>query len=193
MIFARHETGKNIFFKKLTYLLTYQKLTHISFVSESDYKNYLKIANPKSFSIDGDPRIEEVFYKQEKLNLNKIFNKSLILGSTWDQDLKVIKKPILDLLNKNKLKKLVIAPHEPTKNTVKNLIETFKAHSPSLFSKDKDLVSKVIIVDQVGHLFDLYSRCEVAFVGGSFKKKVHSVLEPLSFGFTRLNRPLLSK
>ena len=51
------------------------------------------------------------------------------------------------------------------------------------------MASKIIVVDQIGHLFGLYSKCEVAFVGGSFKKKVHSILEPLSFGLPVLIGP----
>ena len=93
MIFARHENDKNLIFKKLTYPLTYQKLTHISFVSESDHKNYLKIAKPKSFSIDGDPRVEEVFYKQEKLNLTKNLTKNLTENLTENLTRKPNKKP----------------------------------------------------------------------------------------------------
>lgn len=38
------------------------------------------------------------------------------------------------------------------------------------------------IVDQVGYLARLYLECHFAFVGGSFRSKVHSVMEPLCAG-----------
>jgi 3-deoxy-D-manno-octulosonic-acid transferase len=40
----------------------------------------------------------------------------------------------------------------------------------------------VLLIDQVGVLADLYRLGAVAFVGGSFKDKVHSVMEPLACG-----------
>ncbi len=39
-----------------------------------------------------------------------------------------------------------------------------------------------MIIDQVGILADLYAWADWAFVGGSFKKQVHSVMEPLAQG-----------
>jgi 3-deoxy-D-manno-octulosonic-acid transferase len=38
-----------------------------------------------------------------------------------------------------------------------------------------------LIVDRYGFLFHLYQWADLAFVGGSFKSKVHSVMEPLSY------------
>jgi 3-deoxy-D-manno-octulosonic-acid transferase len=37
-------------------------------------------------------------------------------------------------------------------------------------------------VDQTGILAELYTQAQFAFVGGSFKKTVHSVMEPLAAG-----------
>jgi len=191
LVFARHESGKNTLLKKISYGLTYQKLTHISFVSEEDAINYKKIKKPSSYSIDGDPRVEEVFFKKEQLNLNdsEPIKDSLILGSTWAEDIQKIKTPIIKHLEENTLKKLIIAPHEPTQDTINNLKETFKNFDPTLYTEDKELNSRVVIVDEIGHLFKLYNHCEIAFVGGSFKKKVHSVIEPLSFGLPVLLGP----
>jgi 3-deoxy-D-manno-octulosonic-acid transferase len=40
----------------------------------------------------------------------------------------------------------------------------------------------VLVVDQVGYLAELYSDAWVATVGGSFRRSVHSVMEPLAAG-----------
>ena len=190
MVFARHESGNGKFIKKISYPITYQKLSHISFISSEDVENYKTIATPKSFSIDGDPRIEEVFYKKNQMGTPKdTIEKSLILGSVWPEDIKVIKEPILELLKSEDIKKLIIAPHEPEEEFILKLEKAFSEFEPSRYSKDEDLSSKVVIVDKIGHLFELYSHCEVSFVGGSFKKKVHAVLEPLSFGLPVLVGP----
>ena len=39
-----------------------------------------------------------------------------------------------------------------------------------------------MIVDQIGILAELYTWGQAAFVGGSFRKQVHSVMEPLACG-----------
>lgn len=182
MVFARMENGKNKLIKKLTYPLTYQKLTHISFVSEEDKKNFDSIITHPSLSIDGDPRFEEVFEKQKKLTVKPVFENSLILGSVWKEDLNVIAQPILELLKDNTVSKVLIAPHEPNIKNIEHILKIFKDHTPSLYSDDEELKSRVIVLDKLGVLFSLYPQFSVAFIGGSFKKKVHSVLEPLSFG-----------
>jgi 3-deoxy-D-manno-octulosonic-acid transferase len=41
---------------------------------------------------------------------------------------------------------------------------------------------QVLILDQIGCLQEIYAWGDLAFVGGSFKDKVHSVMEPLAAG-----------
>ena len=191
LLFSRHENAKNKGIKKLLYSLTYQKLSHISFVTEEDVNNFKKIKPLKSFSIDGDPRHEEVFFKKEILSLNdiKAFKNTLILGSVWKEDMQFLTAPIVELLTDKTLEKLIIAPHEPSSEMINKLLKDFNHFKPNLYSKDQNLESKVVIVDQIGHLFKLYANASFAFVGGSFKKKVHSVIEPLSFNIPVLVGP----
>jgi 3-deoxy-D-manno-octulosonic-acid transferase len=49
---------------------------------------------------------------------------------------------------------------------------------------------EVLIVDSVGLLAELYRLSQIAFVGGSFKKTVHSVMEPLAAGCLTIVGPL---
>ena len=51
----------------------------------------------------------------------------------------------------------------------------------------------VLIVDQFGILSELYSWSHIAFVGGSFKRQVHSVMEPLTQGCFVLTGPRIKK
>ncbi|MCX7675561.1 MAG: hypothetical protein N2Z70_07010, partial [Bdellovibrionaceae bacterium] len=62
---------------------------------------------------------------------------------------------------------------------------TLKEESPTRQQLEKpegDELGRVYIVDQVGYLARLYLECHFAFVGGSFRSKVHSVMEPLCAG-----------
>jgi 3-deoxy-D-manno-octulosonic-acid transferase len=47
-----------------------------------------------------------------------------------------------------------------------------------------------LIVDQTGILAELYLKARWAFVGGSFRKTVHSVMEPLAAGCVTFVGPL---
>ena len=48
--------------------------------------------------------------------------------------------------------------------------------------EDEAIALDVVIIDEVGVLADLYPIGDLAFVGGSFRKTVHSVMEPLAAG-----------
>jgi 3-deoxy-D-manno-octulosonic-acid transferase len=48
----------------------------------------------------------------------------------------------------------------------------------------------VLLVDQVGWLAELYAWGDMAFVGGSFRKTVHSVMEALGAGLKTFVGPL---
>lgn len=195
MVFARMENSKASLGQCLLYPLTYKKVDHISFVSEEDKKSFIKKFKPSdllSLSVDGDPRIEEVLYRALSSNDTPANNnKRLILGSVWSEGLKVISPGIIKSLEAGLLKSLIIAPHDPTPGNIKEIQKIFKPFKTSLYSEDSDLNSQVVIVDSTGVLFDLYAKAQVAFVGGSFKKKVHSVIEPLSHGLPVLVGPYI--
>ena len=41
---------------------------------------------------------------------------------------------------------------------------------------------KIIIIDQIGLLADLYSISDIAFIGGGFSGKLHNIIEPAAKG-----------
>jgi 3-deoxy-D-manno-octulosonic-acid transferase len=85
---------------------------------------------------------------------------------------------------------LVIAPHEPTPEHVDPLLQKLSelGANPRLFSeiesgkKPAGPASSAVIIDSVGKLYKLYKLADLAFVGGSFRKEVHNVMEPAGFG-----------
>ena len=56
-----------------------------------------------------------------------------------------------------------------------------------LTTADTDL----ILLDKVGYLADFYRLADGAFVGGSFKAKVHSVMEPLCCAIPIITGPYI--
>ncbi len=108
----------------------------------------------------------------------------LVAGSTWSEDEAVLIPALAPLLKANKLK-LILAPHEPTPQHLKDLESQFKDQGLEIaqFSTASSWTSQpILLVDQVGWLAELYEWGDMAFIGGSFKKTVHSVMEALGAG-----------
>ena len=117
-----------------------------------------------------------------------------VCGSTWPEDEKVLIEA-LRLVGP----KIVgcIVPHEPTPLHLKELEgQLLAARLKPVRYSDPQAAEKLesenacLIVDQVGILAELYLRGRWAFVGGSFRKTVHSVMEPLAAGCVTFVGPL---
>jgi len=121
----------------------------------------------------------------------------LVVGSSWEEDERVIVPALAKLWKEGFELKIIIAPHEPNLARTKKLFSEFSSLGvePYYLSELENGLRrlsancKVIIVDSVGKLYKLYKLGEIAFVGGSFKSEVHNVLEPAGFGIPVLFGP----
>ncbi len=164
------------------------QLPKILCVSESDRQNIKDIGVTTDIDVAGDTRYDQVFYKKEKeakvLPYLTTTKKIFVAGSTWPEDEAVL---LPALVYSKSVWASVIAPHEVTNETVHRLEMFFAQHQMrtvrlSLITPETASMGwDVLIVDKYGYLFQLYSWARLTFVGGSFKSKVHSVMEPLSF------------
>lgn len=110
-----------------------------------------------------------------------------IVGSAWPEDLEVIGPAWASMATGRP--RLVIVPHEVSPKFCQQIVEqataSWGAKRVALASAVRDLPHAdldVLVVDQVGYLAELYSDAWVATVGGSFRRSVHSVMEPLAAG-----------
>ena len=85
--------------------------------------------------------------------------------------------------------KLLFVPHEITEARLKKLeyliSNHFQVKSIRYSKATLDTVSdvQVMIVDEVGHLSQLYQYADVVYIGGGFEKGgIHNILEPAVFG-----------
>lgn len=162
------------------------QLTKI-FVVSNDDKNALSEKLQKKTEVLGDTRYDQVFARLENPKpLPMVFNQDIpkpivVCGSTWSEDEEVLVKVISETkdLNFN----WVIAAHEPTEEHLSVLEKKLKAKglASERLSTAKDL-PQILLIDRVGILAELYTKADIAFVGGSFKRTVHSVMEPLAAG-----------
>ncbi len=161
-------------------------LNEIQCVSREDFQNFKSLGLEGITKIAGDTRYDQVLarLKNPKAFKNHLFVNSqdiLVAGSTWPEDEEVLFKLHL----KNPQIKLCIVPHEPTTAHLESLQGLAKAQGmkTQFYSQSENWdEGQILIVDQVGILAELYTQAQFAFVGGSFKKTVHSVMEPLAAG-----------
>ncbi len=145
----------------------------------------------------GDPRYDQVIQRAEirsDKNIPKFFDQGFIIsaGSVWEQDLEVITKPLIDLVKSRDKVRLIVDPHETYDSHVNPIKLEFENSgiTTTRYSEIKGKCnSQVLIVDRIGVLAELYHQSDMAFVGGSFKKAIHNVMEPAIAGIPVLFGP----
>lgn len=168
---------------------TLNQLTEIHCVSEEDRHNLLDLNLKCKIKVSGDTRFDQVFYRLEnpkplKSELIPAPDEFVfIAGSTWPED-EINLVPAIKKMMSGHLK-LILAPHETTPAHLEKLGKQLKDVGIDfiLYSEATSWPDgKVLIIDQVGILAELYTWSDLAFIGGSFKKQVHSVMEALAAG-----------
>jgi 3-deoxy-D-manno-octulosonic-acid transferase len=169
-------------------------LDDIFCVSEADENNFagLKVKTP--MQIAGDTRFDQVLYRlHHPQELRPELKPQghppvFIIGSSWPQDEAVILPTLKTWCQDGR--KVILAPHETKPERIQNLEAKLRDLGLSLTKvslTDGWRDEAVLLVDQIGLLQELYALAarapgSLAFVGGSFKDKVHSVMEPLACG-----------
>ena len=183
--FSVRSTSENIL-EKLAQRFRLKEVQHVFCVGADDQ---LQLKDSGIIAIPlGDSRWDRVF---ERLSLKSKIEKRiesplpiLIAGSTWPKDENIL----IDAISDNRLSdavSTVIIPHEVDKAHLNQLTKTLtrKNLKFALYSQVEAWDgSSILVVDQTGVLADFYRTASAAFVGGSFDRSVHSVMEPIGAG-----------
>ena len=164
-------------------------------ISEPDAERFRQICPPDArIEVTGDTRFDRVYQRAISVDADAEFfpgqstlsRQVLIAGSTYSEDERVLLEAC-ELLQQNQseiLPHLVLVPHEPTENRLRQIRENLNLRGFSHICLS-DLTEEinlrdtdVIIIDTVGLLAQLYLMGDMAFVGGSFHGSVHNVMEP---------------
>lgn len=176
-------------------ILTY--FDHI-FVQNQTSLDLLQNIGIQKVTIGGDTRfdrVKQIANAQKSLPIIEQFKDGkplLIIGSCWKEDFEVI-VPFLNNFAKDL--KVIIAPHEIHEAEIESwrkalglksiryseiTINAVRVQNPtSVEISDKP---NTLIIDNIGMLSSLYQYANFAWIGGSYGKGLHNILEATTFG-----------
>lgn len=188
VLFSATKTKRPAFFPRLLNRWLYGYLDAIFCVSTADAEKIRELAPKTETTAIGDTRFDQVLQRLKnpkplRENLRPPRAITIIAGSTWPEDERVLLDALAEDLRSEKIK-LILAPHEPTPSHLNQLIHDFEKLNIHFdrYSQATEFKTPVLLVDQVGILAELYQWGSLALVGGSFRSSVHSVMEPLAAG-----------
>ncbi|MDP4620598.1 MAG: 3-deoxy-D-manno-octulosonic acid transferase [Sediminibacterium sp.] len=178
-----------IFFK--WYGDIYKKMLSLFYAILVQDENSKKLISPifseQKISITGDTRFDRVLSTSKSSThfdwLQKLNNaKIIIAGSTWEKDHILLASLAEKYTNLN----WIVVPHHVDSISIQKCVTLFNnATTLTSFaaSHQKFNNAKVIIVDQIGLLRNLYQHAYITYIGGGFGAEgIHNVLEPAAFG-----------
>ncbi len=172
----------------------YARLEAVGAITEADAGRLRALGvQPSALRVTGDTRYDQVWARAERVDraampltaLMTPRRPTLVAGSTWPPDERVVLAAWAALRNRFPSLRLVLAPHEPTPAHLAPVEQWARTQSYRCARLDAPDVSTadLVLVDRVGVLGALYAAADVAFVGGGFHGAgLHSVVEPAAFG-----------
>lgn len=151
-----------------------------------------EMAPDTAASLAGDTRFDRVSQLAKELQpLERIENFvnqrfCLVVGSSWPEEDELIAHYLREHLDDDFC--VIIAPHRPSKPHAEALKS--KLNEPvALWSEEESTPTRVLVIDRIGILNQVYQSASVALVGGGFKTGLHNTLEPAALGIPVLIGP----
>lgn len=176
---------------KSFYRNVYSCFSTIYTISEIDHTRLKSILDGKHkplVRVLGNPRYDQVKkyadnFSRERTESVLNRDRRIVVGSVWPEDEAVILQPLLQLLGEFDDLSLLWVPHEPSGRYIAHSVNIFAEHditTSTYVSCDGNINngSRVVIVDVVGNLANLYWQGQISYVGGGFSSGVHNVMEP---------------
>ncbi|MDZ7934403.1 MAG: glycosyltransferase N-terminal domain-containing protein [Emticicia sp.] len=165
------------------------KFRHILVQNKASF-DLLKSIDIQSITLAGDTRfdrVKQIIDAKKDIPIAKDFKanrKIFMVGSAWQTDMEVLIPLMNSLKNDSKLT-FVIAPHEIHRDEItawQKQIESKSICFSEVKSGTETTDFQVLIIDNIGMLSSLYQYADFAFIGGSFGKGLHNILEAATFG-----------
>ncbi|MBR5214817.1 MAG: 3-deoxy-D-manno-octulosonic acid transferase [Bacteroidales bacterium] len=162
-------------------------VTHY-FVQNDETAKLLKSIGIENTTVTGDTRFDRVF---EIAKQSKSFSEieefidgrqCIIAGSSWPSDEKFI-IPFSKKMPENYC--LIIAPHDVSDSHIKQItsqLDDYVLYSQRSTDNGQQTTSKVLVLDTIGILKQIYKYARFVYVGGGFMSSIHNTQEALVFG-----------
>lgn len=173
------------------------RLECVGACTEADRERFLRILpRPERVLVTGNTRTEQVIRRWEQSEagptaaaLASPGGRRLVLGSTWPPDEQLWLPILPELLARFDDLQIVLTPHEPHPERLADL----ERQLASLALPTERLSAvvegagpgsrvRVVLVDSVGVLAEIYRAGDLAYVGGAFTTGVHNTMEPAVAG-----------
>ncbi|MCB9189633.1 MAG: 3-deoxy-D-manno-octulosonic acid transferase [Flavobacteriales bacterium] len=151
-------------------------------------ESVLKENGFKNTGISGDTRFDKVIQNAERCTpvpLIEQFAKSgkiLIAGSSWPIEEGLLTNYLNEYIRDDL--KVIIAPHNISSTHLEEIESKIERGMTRYSRLNKDNVSttKIILIDNIGMLSNLYQYGDIAFIGGGFTNSLHNILEACAMG-----------
>jgi 3-deoxy-D-manno-octulosonic-acid transferase len=176
-----------------------RNLTHIFTQNEASVE-LLRTIGVSAASMAGDTRFDTVVRTAatppRPLPLVDAFTDDwapvLIVGSSWPEDLPVL-TPLLQQYQDEL--RFIVAPHEISETNLRLVEEALPGRVVRYSRADTASVAaaRILLIDNVGLLSQLYRFGHFAYIGGAFGKGLHNTLEAAAFGLPLFFGPTYEK
>jgi 3-deoxy-D-manno-octulosonic-acid transferase len=171
--------------------------THI-FVQNENSRELLEFVDIPHVTVSGDTRfdrVEEIASAPKSFPIIEAFageDLILVAGSTWPADEEILLKYLGE--SKRKLK-VILAPHEIKEETIKSMcnVPGVPAIRYSLATTGNVNQARLLIIDSIGILSQLYRFGQIAYIGGGFGSGIHNILEAAVYGVPIIFGPVHNK
>jgi 3-deoxy-D-manno-octulosonic-acid transferase len=160
-----------------------QTVSHF-FVQDETTANLLKDNGMNNVTVCGDTRFDRVaaiarqvkpFPEIERFIQGR---KCIIAGSTWPPDEQLLAGFLPQLPDDYCL---IIAPHDVSASHVAKIKAMFP-ESVCYTELEAEKPSRILIVNTIGILSQLYQYARFVYIGGGFGVNIHNIQEPVTFG-----------
>ena len=199
--FYKNKFSAAYYFYKPIYF-SFSKIFAVDENDQKDIFNYLKNKTISEIPITGNPRFDQVIQRSKKQHERGKIDISkradiLLMASMHKEDRNMILAQLIKYLKNTNIQVYWIS-HEPNSQENKYLCNIFNRNSLSTEVIDSiqsigQIDSRIVIINAVGVLADLYWTTKVAYIGGGFSSGVHNLMEPAVAGVPMIFGPRYKK
>lgn len=152
-----------------------------------------KMLPSKKALLSGDTRFDQVItlaQNKQPIEAIEAFKNGrfcLVMGSSWHEEEALISQYLSEHIDDHFC--VIIAPHKTSLSRIEQLKTTINEKVILWSEQETNAQCRVLVIDTIGLLNQVYQSADVAFVGGGFRSGLHNTLEPAALSIPVLIGP----